>query len=410
MPLGEPARVAEREAWAVLAAVDGLGPIGFAALLSRYGDGQAILEDAARPGAMARLVATPPLERSDDRPLRRPIADNVASAIVDGVQAGARVLRRIHELDISIVTLDESAYPARLAGVALPPHVLFVTGSVAAISPERAVAVVGTRRATTAGRAIAARLAHALVAADAAVVSGLAYGIDGAAHEATVRAGGVTIAVIGGGHARMGPRGHARLADAILVGGGAIVSEHAPDLVPTQGTFPRRNRIISGLASATVVVEAPASSGALITASWALEQGRECYVVPGPLGAPASEGCLALLREFGGAVRVVAGIPQLIADLGFASPARTRSSRAAPSAEVAAAALGGLGSAERAVAYQVLAGRTTVDEVVASTDLSVAAVLATLALLERRGLVAGRHGRYRPSGSLLGVVPLPRVR
>jgi DNA processing protein len=124
------------------------------------------------------------------------------------------------------------------------------------------------------------------VAADATVVSGLAFGIDGAAHAATLRAGGTTVAVIGGGHAALGPAAHRRLADAIVARGGSIVSELAPDVAPTQGTFPQRNRIISGLSDATVVIEAPARSGALITASWALEQGRGCFLVPGPLDRP----------------------------------------------------------------------------------------------------------------------------
>ncbi len=176
----------------------------------------------------------------------------------------------------------------------------------------------GTRRATTGGRTTAGRIATALVAADATVVSGLAFGIDGAAHEATVRAGGTTVAVIGGGHAVVAPRTHARLAAAILADGGALVSELPPDVQPSHGTFPRRNRIISGLSDATVVVEAPARSGALITASWALEQGRPCYLVPGGLDAPASAGCLAFLREWEPEAHIVAGIPQLIADLGLA--------------------------------------------------------------------------------------------
>ncbi len=400
----------ERDAWAVLAAIDGLGPVGLAALLARYRSGEAILAEAAAPGAVARLMVTPPLERASGRAGRQPIGVDVATAIADAVQHRAPILDRIRELGIRVVTLDGSSYPARLAAVALPPHVLFVTGAVEALSRPRAVAVVGTRRPTASGRATSARIAHALVASHATVVSGLAFGIDGAAHEATVRAGGTTVAVIGGGHARLGPRAHARLAEAILASGGAVVSELAPDVEPTQGTFPRRNRIISGLASATVVVEAPARSGALITASWAMEQGRDCFVVPGPLDAPASAGCLALLRELGGEVRVVVGIPQLIADLGFAGPAEGDGHGPARSEQVAAAALEGLGVTERAVAHELLAGRRTVDEVVAMTGLAVATILATLALLERRGLVAGRYGRYRPDGSLLGVVSLPRPR
>lgn len=400
----------ERDAWAVLASVDGLGPVGLAALAAGYGGPEAILVDAARPGAVGRLVATPPLERDDGRPGRRPIDENVAAAIVSVIQRRGAILEGLRRLGIDVVTVEESTYPPRLAAVELPPYVLFVTGSVAAMSRSRAVAVVGTRRATTGGRATAARIARALVFADATVVSGLAYGIDGAAHEATLRAGGITVAVVGGGHKWIGPRAHSRMADSILAAGGAVVSEYAPDVQPTQGTFPRRNRIISGLASATVVVEAPASSGALITASWAMEQGRDCFVVPGSIDAPASAGCLALLREVGGEARIVAGIPQLIADLGFAGPAEDERDGAARSRQVAAAAVQGLGITEQAVAQELIAGRRTVDEVVATTGFAVATVLATLALLERRGLVTGRYGRYRPDGALLGVVARARPR
>lgn len=402
---------AERDAWAVLAAIDGLGPVGFAALLARYGSALTILAEAARPGAADRLAGTDGIERGDRRWVRFPIDPELALAIVEGVQRGPRVLSRLRETGVAVVTLEDPTYPACLAQTSFPPHVLFMTGALGALSRPRAVAVVGTRHATTEGRTTASRIARALVTADATVISGLAYGIDGAAHEATVRAGGCTVAVIGGGHAWLGPRPHTRLADAILAAGGAVVSEYAPDVRPTQGTFPRRNRIISGLSAATVIVEAPARSGALITASWAMEQARGCFVVPGPMDARGSQGGLALLREFPNEVRVVAGIPQLIADLGYVDAAAPVAAGArAPSEAVARAALDDLGVTERTVAMQLLAGHRTVDEVVAMTDLTVATVLATLALLERRGLVAGRHGRYRPDGALLGAVPVPKPR
>ena len=213
-----------------------------------------------------------------------------------------------------VVTVDDAAYPGRLAAIEFPPHLLFVHGDVAALAPEHAVAVVGTRRATIAGRGLAARIAHALSAAGATIVSGLALGIDGAAHAATVDAGGRTVAVIGGGHGQVYPRAHARLARAIVDAGGAVVSELAPDFEPTKGTFPRRNRVISGLADATVVIEAPARSGALVTASWALEQGRDCFLVPGRVDDPASAGCLV----------VPARVPRRHPDRGRASRSSSR--------------------------------------------------------------------------------------
>ena len=326
-------------------------------------------------------------------------------AIAEAAPRGAAILERMRALGLRAVTAEEPSYPVRLRSIAMPPHVLFVLGDVRALGRSRAAAVVGTRRATTWGRTAAGRIATALVAADAAVVSGLAYGIDGVAHEATVRAGGITAAVIGGGHAVAIPADHRRLARAILDADGAIVSELAPDVEPTRGTFPRRNRIISGLSDATVVVEAPARSGALVTASWALEQGRGCFLVSGAFDAPASAGCLAFLREFHGEARIVAGIPQLLADLGYGST--SDADAADPLVEVALQELGRTGSL---VATGLRAGLATVDELTATTDLPVATVLASLTVLENRGLAVGLHGRYRPAGALLGesVTPKPR--
>ncbi len=399
-PRGAP-DAAERDAWAVLSAAHGLGPLGFAALLDHFGTGRRILAVAHGAHAVDRLMETPatrPPGRSGDR---APIGRAVAEAIVSAVDDGPATLARLGVLGVRVVILEEPAYPRRLAAIAMPPHVLFVRGDPAALDRPRAVAVVGTRRATGHGRTTAERIANALVRADATVVSGLAFGIDGSAHQATIRAGGRTLAVIGGGHATLTPRAHARLAEAILAAGGAVVSELGPDVAPSRGTFPRRNRIISGLSDATVVVEAPARSGALITASWALEQGRGCFVVPGPLGAAASEGCLGFLREFRDA-QLVAGIPQLIADLGY-SAANAGGDGLAHATTVV------LGATEGAIAAELLAGRMTVDELVAATDLSVATVLAALTMLERRGLAAGAYGRYRPSGSLLGEPARPRT-
>jgi DNA processing protein len=400
----------ERDAWTVLAAVDRLGPIAFAALLDTFKDGEHVLAAALEPGGVDRLAAIAPRERTDRPRLPPPVPQAVARAIADAAADRARILERVRALGLTTITMDEPGYPARLAAIAMPPHVLFVRGNAKALATAQAVAVVGTRRATTAGRVTAGRIATALAHAGAAVVSGLAIGIDGAAHEAAVRAGGTTVAVIGGGHAHLSPPGHVRLAEAIIAGGGAVVSEHAPDIEPSHGTFPRRNRIISGLSQATVVVEAPARSGALITASWALEQGRACFLVPGPIDAPASAGCLAFLREWSEETRIVAGVPQLIADLGLAGLPSSDGPEAARLDRLGEAALRSMGTTEATVARGLVAGLATVDELVAAADLPVATVLATLTLLERRGLATGVHGRYRPSGALLGEPPPPALR
>lgn len=386
----------ERDAWAVLAGVRGLGPVGFGVLLARYGSGLAILREAASPGGPARIA-----ELSGDRSVEgeERAGPAVAPAVAEGIAAAAQgagsTVARIHELGLKVVTMEDAAYPVRLAAIEMPPHVLYVLGDPAAMSARAAVAIVGTRRPTDAGRAIAARLAANLVAVGATVISGLAVGIDGAAHAATVHAGGTTVAVIGSGHAVLHPWAHSRLAASIVAAGGAIVSELGPDIGPSKGTFPRRNRVISGLADATVVVEAPARSGALITASWALEQGRECFLVPGAIDAQASAGCLAFLREFPHSARIVAGIPQLIDDLGLADHLTEPGVRTD-----AAATLADVGEAAGRLGRELLQGRSTVDELMSATGWPVASVLAGLTLLERRGLAVGVHGRFRPAGGL----------
>ncbi len=238
------------------------------------------------------------------------------------------------------------------------------------------------------------------------MVSGLAVGVDGAAHESVVREGGLTVAVLGSGHGRLYPVAHERLAAAIVDAGGAVVSELAPDVGATRGTFPRRNRVISGLSDATIVVEAPVRSGALTTAAWALEQGRGCFLVPGALDAPMSAGCLAFLREAGAEARIVAGVPELLDDLGLSgaaglpdpAPRRAGSFRAAGPSP--AAVLSGLDATPRRVAEALIAGASTVDELVAVTALPVATVLAALTRLESSDLVGSAYGRYHPAGVL----------
>jgi DNA processing protein len=397
-----PSGLSERDAWAVVTSVKGLGPVGFGALLRHFGSGLAILDAATRPGAAAlflRVAAEEP---------RRLFGEAIANLIVETAGRPDVVLEEIDAAGVAVVTLDDPVYPARLRAIEMPPHVLFVEGNLAALDAGRAVAVVGTRRATEAGRRIAARIAAAIASTGASVVSGLAVGIDGAAQAAVTAVGGTTVAVLGSGHARLYPRAHALLARSIVATGGAIVSEMPPSAHATSGTFPRRNRLISGLADATVVVEAAERSGALITAGWALEQGRECFMVPGPLGAPRSAGCLRWLRDYPGQARIVAGIPELIEDLALIATAGERGVARRPSLE---AELIELGAGARSVATALASGCGTLDELVAATGFQPAAALGALTLLELRGLAASAYGRYRPAGRLMAddlATPGPR--
>jgi DNA processing protein len=387
-PRGDPANQ-EREAWIVLAGVEGVGPVSFARLVGTFGSARAVLDAATGRDATAMLVAatTGP---DGGFPTLSPRA---AAALREAADAPERHLEPVRRSGVEVVTLADEAYPSRLRLIDLPPPVLFLHGDVTALDTPRSVAIVGTRRPTETGRATAGRIADGVATLGATVVSGLALGIDGAAHAAAVRAGIPTVAVIGGGHERLYPAAHRALARAIATHGGTVVSEFPPDTQPSRGTFPRRNRIISGLADATVVVEAGVRSGALTTAAWALEQGRFLYLVPGRPGDPAVAGCLAFLREAGPEARIVAGIPELLDDLGLlASGGRRRHPLDPPG--------GTLTGAEATVAKHVAAGLSSVDELVLATGSTSATVLGALTSLEVRGMVVEAFGRYRAAGPL----------
>jgi DNA processing protein len=437
----------ERDAWVELLSVSGLGPVSFAALLAAFGSARAVVDAATGPGGPGRLLQAladaadtdgesagtvfdgpaTTAEASGAAPSigygptvrRRTLGSDLAVRICDAAARGSRAVEQVRALGLTVVTLEDASYPDRLRCVELPPPLLYVRGPATALAAKASVAVVGTRRPTDKGRMIAGWIGSAIARTGAVVVSGLAVGIDGAAHAAVVAEGCRTVAVLGGGHARMFPAAHERLADAIVERGGAIVSELAPETSPSRGTFPRRNRLVSGLSDATVVVEAGRRSGALITAGWALEQGRECFLVPGPLDSPASAGCHAFLRSFPGQARVVAGVSELLEDLELieratavsgiadsAMPARGSGHGSDPSsctpAAGRAAVLALLGPAERALAEQLARGPATADQLALRTSLASAAVLSALTLLELRGLATGAYGRYLPAGPLAG--------
>ena len=445
---------AERDAWVVLLSVPGLGPVTFAGLLTAFGSARAALAAAAGSGGAARLqeaMADRPHGEDDSdgegrdghgaesdpatiggegvpgvngpakrRGSRRGLGAELADRIREQAAVAEKTLSVVRALGLAVVTLDDPEYPERLRRVEMPPPLLYVRGALAALAAPSAVAVVGTRWPSDKGRMIAGWIGSAVSRAGAVVVSGLAVGIDGAAHAAVAAEGLPTVAVLGGGHARLFPRAHERLADVIVAAGGAVVAELPPETPATQGTFPRRNRLVSGLSDATIVVEAGRRSGALITAGWALEQGRECFLVPGPFDAPTSEGCHLFLRNFPGQARVVCGIPELLEDLGLSvdsatvraadrgvNPSRAGRGVAAagrPEASVPgtgpAAILTSLGPVERSLAELLAAGPATADDLALRTGLSCASVLSALTLLELRGLVCGSYGRYVPAGSL----------
>ena len=369
-------RLTERDAWIVLNSVPGIGETILGVLLAQFRAAGHVL-DAARDGTLQawnRLA-----RRSDNRPW---LDADVVSALIQAADDPDSRLRPIADLSLWTLTALDSDYPQRLRDLDPPPAVIHGLGNRALLDAERTVAIVGTRRPTPAGRALTSKVSVRVGEAGAVVVSGLAVGIDGVAHAAAVDRGKPTIGVIGAGHLQPGPRAHARLRDEIIATGGALISEHHPEAHATRGTYPRRNRIISALGDATVVVEAPRTSGAIITANHALGLGRNVYVAPGRIGDWSVEGSLKLLRET--PAKPIAGIEELIEDLGYYGDANVRESSPLVAKE---AALKMLGPTERAVASRLCVSPAGLDALVADTGLPPGAISSAVTLLLMRGWV-----------------------
>ena len=212
-----------------------------------------------------------------------------------------RILADCQRLDLDLLTIQDAGYPNRLRNIYDPPCLLYVRGRLPAFDDEASIAVVGTRDCTPYGVSSAEKLGYGLAAGGAVVVSGLARGVDSAALRGALRAGGTVTAVLGNGLDVIYPPENQYLYEDVAAAG-ALVSEYPPGTSPEAKHFPVRNRIMSGLCVATLVVEAPARSGALITAGTALEQGRDVFAVPGPIDAPTSVGCNRLIRDGAGLV------------------------------------------------------------------------------------------------------------
>ena len=247
-----------------------------------------------------------------------------------------------------------------------------------------AVAIVGTRHATQYGLKQAERFGYSLARAGITVVSGLARGIDTAAHEGALNGGGRTIAVLGSGLGQIYPAENKGIADAIAADG-AVISEYAPDAKPRGGMFPQRNRLIAGLSLATLVVEAPDRSGALITARLASEQNREVLALPGPITSRASRGCNQLIRD---GAKLVQTIDDILEELGpLRNSVKTDSGH-----EVRNPSELKLNDIERKVLGAIEATSTSVDDVIRNSELPAHQVIATISVLEMRRLVRRGSG------------------
>ena len=264
-----------------------------------------------------RLHAGDPPARILDGMIAEQPAGRVISRTALVARAAAALARAMHE-GIALITWSDAAYPAALSAIADPPPVLWVRGNIATLSGP-AVAIVGSRAGSPYSLTVAEQLAADLAARGVVVVSGLARGVDSAAHRGALAAPGATIGVLGSGVDVMYPAEHRPLARDIEAAGGAIVGELVPGTPPQPQFFPLRNRIISGLSRAVLVVEAGERSGSLITARCALEQGRDVLAVPGNVLSGRNRGGHALLRD---GAKIVESADDILEELGMPAPAR----------------------------------------------------------------------------------------
>jgi DNA processing protein len=347
--------------------VTGIGPRLTAALLERFGSASAILR-----ASVPELLEVPYLGGKVAQSLQKALANPDV----------AKECAEIEKHGVQLRVLGRTDYPANLATIVDAPHLLFVNGTLDA-RDEKAVAIVGSRSCTSYGRRQAERIGHDLARAGWTVVSGLARGIDGCAHRGALQAKGRTLAVMAGGLSKIYPPEHAELADQVAASG-ALVTESCMFMESMASLFPPRNRIISGLSQAIVVVEAAEKSGALITARQAAEQGREVFAVPGAVDSPASAGVLQLIRD---GAKMVRHADDILEDLEGVSRL------VEPKEPAVALPPPNLEPAQQKI-WDALAERRNVDELTEQLQMPIAELSRQLMLLELKKVVRRLPGNW----------------
>lgn len=396
----EGALTKEQREWLSLSMVPGVGATLFIRLLARFGSPASVL--SASEVALTEVVGKKVAQRIRQYP-----------EVVD-IQGQERA---IAHYGAQLFTMDDGDYPQHLAEIYDPPLALFARGNFTWTEFPPAVAIVGTRRPSAYGVRMAGMLAEQLAARGIAIVSGMATGIDAAAHEGAMRAKGQTLAVLGCGVDVVYPAEHAELMHRILQHG-AVVSSFPMGVKPSRGHFPYRNRIISGLSQGVVVVEAPPGSGSLITARNAAEQGREVFAVPGHAGDRNALGPHSLLRE---GAKLVETVDDIVAELDLPAevrrmsrpdidaqapaptspapmqPSRSEAAEATPSPTTVTAPRPNLKESERNVLASLSPEGSFVDEVAMVCRMPVSEALSTLTMLELKGLAKQFSGkRFAP--------------
>jgi len=372
-----------REAYIALNMIDGVGPIRVRALRDRFGEPQTIL--AASKSELMQVEG---------------VGEEVARSITrwrETVDLDAE-LQRIEKFGARVVSCDDAEYPKHLREIYDPPLVLYVKGSLT----ERdalAIAVVGSRRTTLYGQDMARKLAFQLARVGVTVVSGLARGIDTAAHNGALQAKGRTVAVIGCGIDIVYPAENKKLADEIVEKGGAVVTEFPFGVQPDRQNFPMRNRIISGWSLGVVVVEANLKSGALITANQAGEQGRQVFAVPGRADSILSRGANKLIKD---GAKLTEDVEDILGEFEYLLPKMaTKSAEPVLEGEGTKPALQ-LSETEEKVMAQVGNEEVAIDEIIRASGLTTACVSATLLALEMKRLIRQLPGKQYVRNAAFG--------
>lgn len=357
-----------------------LGPQTFHHLINAFGSAAAVLQSA--PLQLQNYVSAPAL--AEIRAFQRTGDGHHLMALC------RRDLEWCEANNIRLVTLESEDYPRLLAETSSPPPLLYVRGSVENLNLPQ-LAVVGSRKPSASGRDTAFDFARALARGGFAITSGLALGIDGAAHLGALAAPGPTIGVLGTGIDRIYPARHRDLASRILAEGGTVVSEFPLGLGPQRDHFPRRNRIISGMSMGVLVVEAALKSGSLITAHNALQQNREVFAIPGSIHNPLSRGCHALIRQGAILVEQIADLEEPLRGLlAFKWEESASATQMSPTTLPS-----GLNKDEALILSNTDFEGTSMDQLLARTGLGAGQVMATLVGLELKGLVEQSAGAYQ---------------
>lgn len=374
---GDPMSPPSLSCWLALGWLPGLSPSRLRLLLGVF-------------GSPTKIIA------ASDRQLQELGLTRELSARVRGCMDDAALRADIEralawcDSERHIVTLESEDYPDLLRQIDDPPPFIFVHGSIAALRLPQ-VAMVGSRRSSVDGKEAAASLAAGLARAGLTICSGMAAGIDSVAHQAALKAGGSTVAVLGTGVDVIYPQGNGALARDI-VGNGALVSELPLGASPLAGHFPRRNRIISGLSLGVVIVEAALRSGTLITARLAMEQNREVFAVPGSIRNPLVRGCHSLIRD---GVTLVESAEQVIEQLGGLLAFQLQANRRAGDAESTGSIDDPCDPGQRAVLEALGFDPVPMDTIIQRTGLAVENLHSLLLMLELEGRVRYSAGYYQ---------------